>query len=101
MTGFSLQKERITEILNKLRDEISIPNRDRLGTHSLRKCAATHARRQGCSRDDVNARGRWKHNKQIVDVYIDNSIPYPDAKVASVLCVGDPIGYKINRYNNF
>ena len=31
-----------------------------LGSHSTRKFAATFARRSGCSRDDVDARGRWK-----------------------------------------
>jgi hypothetical protein len=32
-----------------------------------------------------------------VDVYIDASLPYPDAKVASVLCIGDPMKYEIRR----
>jgi len=41
--------------------------RGQLGTHSIRKFPSTHARRNGCSRDDVNARRRWKRAKQIVD----------------------------------
>ena len=28
-----------------------------LGSHSFRKCAATHARRNCCSRDEINLRG--------------------------------------------
>ena len=31
-----------------------------IGTHSLRKYPSTHARRNGCSRDDIDFRGRWK-----------------------------------------
>ena len=31
-----------------------------LGTHSYRKFASTLARRNGCSRDDVDSRGRWR-----------------------------------------
>ena len=34
-----------------------------LGLHSLRKGAASFARRNGCSRDDINVRGRWKRGK--------------------------------------
>jgi hypothetical protein len=68
-----------------------------VGTHSNRKFASTYARRHGCSRDDVDARGRCKRNKRTVDVYIDVSLPYPDAKVASVLCIGGPIKYEIRR----
>ena len=69
--------------------------RGQLGTHSIRKFLSTHARRNGCSRDDVNARGRWKRAKQIVDSYIDVTLLYPDAKVAAVLCVGGPIKYTV------
>lgn len=64
-----------------------------VGTHSLRKLASTYARQMGCSKDDVSARGRWKRAQQIVDRYIDVSLPYPDAKVAAALCVGGPVKY--------
>jgi len=63
-----------------------------LGTHSLRKFAATKARRAGCSRDDVDARGRWR-KKRISDRYVDIYLPYPDAKVAAILCTGGPLKY--------
>ena len=68
-----------------------------LGSHSNRKFASTHARRNGCSRDDVDLRGRWKGNKKIVDLYIDNVLPYPDGKVAGSLCVGGPIKYELKQ----
>ena len=63
-----------------------------LGTHSFRKYATTYARRNGCSKDDADHRGCWA-KKRIVDRYIDRNLPYPDAKVASVLAVGGPIKY--------
>ena len=68
-----------------------------LGTHSARKFPATYARRNGCSRDDVDVRGRWKNKKRQVDTYIDVVLPYPDAKVASTLCIGGPVKYEIRR----
>ena len=38
---------------------------------------------------DVEARGMWKSNSRMVDTYIlDNSIPHPEAEVATVLCIG-------------
>ena len=66
-----------------------------LGSHSTRKFAATLARRNGCSRDDVDMRGRWKGQKRIVDTYIDSQLPYPDAKVAASLCIGGAIKYEL------
>lgn len=68
-----------------------------LGSHSTRKYAATMARRNGCSRDDVDARGRWKGQRRIVDLYIDAHLPFPDAKVASSLCLGGPVKYELRR----
>ena len=61
---------------------------------------ATYARRYGCSKDDVDARGKWKSSKLIVDMYIDCLIPFPDAKVASTLCIGDPAKYTIEQEFN-
>jgi len=74
-----------------------VPLAGLLGSHSTRKFASTHARRNGCSRDDVDLRGRWKGNKKIVDLYIDNVLPYPDGKVAGSLCVGGPIKYELKE----
>ena len=64
-----------------------------LGSHSLRKSAATHARQNGCSRDEIDLRGGWKKKTRQADVYIDTEVPYPDAKVAGALCVGRLINY--------
>lgn len=61
-----------------------------LGTHSLRKGAATYGSRSGLPKDFINRRGRWRMQKSIVDVYIDNTQPYPDAMTASVLA--GPLG---------
>ena len=36
------------------------------GLFSLRKYAATHARRNGCSRDEIDLRGRWKYLRRQV-----------------------------------
>ena len=36
---------------------------DIVGTHSIRKFSSTYSRRSGCTRDDINVRGRWKRFK--------------------------------------
>jgi hypothetical protein len=45
----------------------------------------------------VEARGRWKSQKRIFATYIGTCLPYPDAKVVSVLCIGGAVKYKIRR----
>lgn len=60
-----------------------------LGTHSNRKFPATYARRQGCDKDDIDSRGRWR-KRRVQDRYVSSNLPYPDAKVAAALCVGGP-----------
>ncbi|ETP47971.1 hypothetical protein F442_06230 [Phytophthora nicotianae P10297] len=62
----------------------------KLGTHSFRKGAATYASRCGMSKVFVNRRGRWRTRKGVVDVYIDNTQPYPDACTAAALA--GPLG---------
>lgn len=57
-----------------------------LGTHSIRKGAATYASRNGLMKDWVSTRGRWKGKKRQVDNYIDIDLPYPDATCAEILC---------------
>ncbi|RAW19865.1 hypothetical protein PC110_g23693 [Phytophthora cactorum] len=59
----------------------------KLGTHSLRKRAATYASRSGISKDFVSRPRRWRTRKGVVDVYIDNTQPYPDALTAASLLV--------------
>jgi hypothetical protein len=68
-----------------------------LGTHSIRKLASTHARKNGCSKDEKDIRGRWKKGQRVSDVYDDIELPFPDAKVAGKLCIGGPCKYVIKE----
>jgi hypothetical protein len=76
-----------------------------LGTHSFRKFASTFCRRNGCSKDEKDLRGRWKRRARTSDVYDDVELNWPDAKVASRLCVGGPCKYVVKEgagvSNNF
>ena len=95
---FACTKGRISDLLKKVVEDdrfMATTGDGTLGTHSIRKFPATYARNNGCDRDDVEARGRWKSQKRIVDTYIGTCLPYPDAKVASVLCVGGTVKYKV------
>ena len=66
----------------------------KLGTHRIRKLPSTYLRRNGCGRDVIDCHGRWKKAKKKIDTYIDIDLPYPDAKVASVLSIlGGSIKY--------
>ncbi len=65
-----------------------------VGSHSIRKFAATHARRSGwCTKDDKDICGRWKLKTRVSDVYEDTELPFPDAKVAEKLCIGGQCFY--------
>ena len=64
-----------------------------LGTHSIRKMASTHVRRSGAGKDERDIRGRWKGKTRVADVYDDVELPWPDVKMASMLCVGGPCRY--------
>ena len=78
-------------------DSFSETSGGKLLTHSIRKLPATYIRRNGCSYDDVDARGKLKSNFCMVDTYIDNSIPYPDVKKAAVLCIGGAVNYVVRE----
>ena len=99
LTLLACSKTKISDFFRKVTSDENCQRSSEspIGTHSLRKFAATFARRHGASRDDVDARGRWKNNRRIVDVYIDNTIPYPDVKVASILCVGGAVKYVVRE----
>ena len=61
------------------------------GTHSVCKSPGTYvSRRNGCSKDDVDCRGRWKNNKRQVDTYIDVELVFADAKVVATLSIDGP-----------
>ena len=68
-----------------------------LGTHSVRKLAATHARQSGASKDERGTRGRWKGKARVGDRYDDMELPWPDVKVGQMLCIGGPCKYRIKR----
>jgi hypothetical protein len=84
-----------TNVFDK--DEFRRVARGPLGTHSNRKFGSTWPRRNGCVRDDVDCRGRWKRRREMVDDYIDVTLPWPDAKVASKLCIGGPCKYVLKE----
>ncbi|CAB9528583.1 unknown protein [Seminavis robusta] len=69
-----------------------------LGSHSIRKFAATLARGMGATADEVDIRGRWKARLSglVVDAYISPEQPWIDARVAEKLCMGAPIAYKLH-----
>ena len=64
-----------------------------LGSHSIRKFAATHTRRCGITKDEKDIRGRWKNRARVSDAHDEVELPYPDAKVANKLCIGGPCFY--------
>jgi hypothetical protein len=64
-----------------------------VGSHSVQKLAATHSRKNWCTKDEKDIHGRWKKGRDISDVYEDIDLPYPDAKVAGRLCIGGPCKY--------
>ena len=75
-----------------------------LGVHSLRKFAAQWARKNGCTMDDIEIRGRWKAasggNRRVVGRYIDPEQEYIDTKVCASLCVDGPIWYRLKEDTN-
>jgi hypothetical protein len=67
-----------------------------LGTHSCRKFSTTLARSKGGSKDECDYRARWKGKKRQQDAYTSVDLPWPDGKVAGLLCIGGPIKYYVN-----
>ena len=66
------------------------------GLHSIRKIAATRAKKCGCTKDEIDERFRWKAKRQ-QDTYVSTQIPYPDAKVCAALCKDGPINYHLKE----
>jgi hypothetical protein len=77
--------------------EVSEEVRGGIGTHSIRKFASTWAAEHGCTYTEVEIRGRWKggRNGRVVNLYINVQQLPTDGKVAGVLCVGQPVKYKL------
>ena len=82
-------KREFKELAGEVRGEI--------GTHSIRKFASTWASEHGMSPSEVEIRGRWKggRNGRVVNLYINVTQLPTDGKVASALCVGQPVKYKL------
>ena len=72
-----------------------------IGLHSKRKLPSTLAKRRGAPKEHVQVRGRWVtsgnkgENRVVSAVYISPEDQYADASVASKLCLGGPIKYKV------
>jgi hypothetical protein len=47
----------------------------KVGTHSIWKCASTHVRGNGVSKDDKDTRGRWKATAKVSDGYDSIELP--------------------------
>jgi hypothetical protein len=84
-------KAHIQRVLNQLFKEHDEFEGTRLGSHSVRKYALSTARNNGATKDEKDIHGRWKSSTCISDVYDDVELPFPDAKVAGMLCPGGPI----------
>ena len=50
--------DRLTTVLSA--DDFPKVSGKPLGSHSIRKLPVTFARKNGCAKDDVDTRGRWK-----------------------------------------
>ena len=59
----------------------------KLGTHSIRKGAATYASCNGLVKDWISKRGRWRGKAQMVDTYIDTY------QVCFFYCILDSVTY--------
>ena len=74
-------------------DEFNAVDDGKTGTHSMRKLACDMARNNGCDKDDVDHRGRWRGDKRQQDDYTSTTIPFVDAKVAFALARGGGAAY--------
>jgi Transcriptional activator of glycolytic enzymes len=88
-----LKKQWSTAEFKALADKV----RGEIGTHSIRKFASTWAAEHGCTYTEVEIRGRWKggRNGRVVNLYINVKQLPTDGKVAAILCVGQPVKYKL------
>ena len=75
-------------------DEEFGPN---LSSHSWRKRGSNNTRKAGATRDEKDHRGRWKGKKRVSDCYDNVELPWPDVKMAGLLCPGGPCKYVIDK----
>jgi hypothetical protein len=91
-SGGDRSKMRASHILGKIFKDPFFRG-GKVGTHSIRKFAATHCRNNSISKDDVDARGRWKNTRRITDRYEDPELPFVDIKACLALCQGGACSY--------
>jgi hypothetical protein len=85
----------LTSILEKSHSSDAFTaNEGKVGTHSVKKYAATRCRRGGATKDDTDYRARWKV-RRMQDRYTDIQLDWPDVNAASKLCVGGICVYKV------
>ena len=72
-------------------------NKGPLRLHSTRKLASTWARKNGASKDEKDIHRHWKGKGRVLDVYDDVELPYPDTKVAAILCPGGACKYVVKE----
>ena len=66
-----------------------------LGTHSVHKLAATHARRSGTSKDKRDKKGMCKGRARVGDQYDYIELLCPDIKIYQMLCMSGLCKYKV------
>lgn len=91
-SGGIRSKQKAGNILSRVFSDPFFGNDANLGSHSIRKFAATHCRNNGMSTDDVNTRGRWKKSG-VSDRYMDPNLPYVDIRACYSLCQGGSCTY--------
>jgi hypothetical protein len=96
--GGEKAKEHVQDIFNsEIFNRQEFVDTGPLGSHSVRKFASSHVRKCGISRDQKDIRGRWKSRRHVSDIYDDVELPFIDAKVGGILCIGGPCKYKIQE----
>ena len=103
LNGKVRSKEKAYHVLKEVfsSDLFSQTALGKLCTHSIRKLPSTYARRNGCGRDNIDCRDRWKKAKRLVDTFVDIDLPYPDANEASsILSICGPIKYSVREESN-
>jgi hypothetical protein len=93
--GATKSKAHVQRTLHVVFNEHDEFAKTKLGSHSVWKYASTTVQNLGATKDEKDICGRWKLSMRISDVYNDIELPFPDAKLAGLLCPGGPICYAI------
>jgi hypothetical protein len=97
-SGGTKAKNRAMDVLTVVLRALELDIGDgEVGTHSIRKCASTHVKINGVSKDDKDTRGRWKATGRVSDQYDSVKLPYVDTKVAVSLCTGGTCSYNLSE----